>query len=148
MLTIAPDGKTPDKPTVLGKPNGDDPVQVYATGLYNGIMKGETRWVTGTDVADGLDGGVIVLLGTLTEKEDVVESVFTGQDLRESSSLAELHAQPIPEATEVDERLAAMSKGELVVLAQKVNLEGRSAMDKSELYEHLRQRPDVADHLG
>jgi hypothetical protein len=143
MLVVRPDGKTPDKPHVLGKPNGDEPIQVYATGLYMGIMKGETRWVTGDKVDEGLDGGVIVLLGTLLDEEDPVEQTgYSGPGL---VSPEQVRAEVVTStSTDVDAKLADMSKSELVKIARAVSLDGRAGMDKNELYEHLRHHPDVA----
>jgi len=155
MLVVTPDGKTPEQPTVLGKPNGDEPVQVYATGLYKSLMKGETRWVTGDAVDDGLDNGVIVLIGTLVEDTEPdhpaihpngghVGYVNTGR-LNDETQVSVETITEVPEGTDADARLAAMSKSELVKLAREVSLEGRAGMDKSELYEHLRHHPDVLD---
>jgi hypothetical protein len=139
MLVVRPDGKTPDKPHVLGQPNGDEPVQVYATGLFMGIMKGETRWVTGDKVDHGLDLGVIVLIGTLADPDDY----FSSDPVPEVREVPDAPERPVPTATDVDVRLADMSKSDLVKLARAVSLEGRAGMDKSELYEHLRHHPDV-----
>lgn len=144
MLTIPPDGKEPSRPTVLGEPNGETPVLVYATGMFKSLRKGEERWVTGTDAAKGIEGGVLMPLDSnplaLTEEEREVRN-------EAPPAAAVATADDIPTATDVDVALAAMSKPQLVKLAQKLSLEGRSAMDKSELYEHLRHHPEVADHL-
>lgn len=139
MLTITPDGQTPDKPTVLGKPNGEPPIQVFATGLFKSIRKDETRWVTGTDVARGLSNGVIVQIAGLAPADYAEPTAEKEQHLPEPD--------PLPKPTDVDRALVDMSKSELVKVAQAVGLEGRSAMDKSELYEHLRHHPEVPDHL-
>jgi len=146
MLTVTHDGQTPDKPTVLGQPNGDEPVQVYSTGLYKSMMKGQTRWVTGTGVDPGLDNGVIVLIQTLAEETDPGPRVEI--EGWHDVELPETEVATFPEGTEVDARLAAMSKADLVKLARTVGLEGRAAMDKSELYEHLRHHPGVEDQLS
>ena len=165
MLTVTPDGQTPDKPTVLGQPNGDEPIQVYSTGLYKSMMKGQTRWVTGTGVDPGLDNGVIVLIQTLAEEEDAaVERLrnrrgYSGPGLvdldeakaqvfQETVSSVDSGTPEVPQGTKVDAHLAGMSKAELVKLAREVGLEGRAAMDKSELYEHLRHHPGVEAQLS
>ena len=138
MLTIPPDGQTPDKATILGQPNDEPPIQVHATGMFKSIRKGETRWVTGTDVAKGLSNGVIVQIGALAPVDYAEPTV----------DVTIVHTPaPLPEPTEVDRALVDMSKSELVKVAQAVGLDGRSAMDKSELYEHLRHHPVVPDHL-
>ena len=146
MLTVTPDGQTPDKPTVLGQPNGDEPVQVYSTGLYKSMMKGQTRWVTGTGVDPGLDNGVIVLIQTLAEETDPSPDVWEPMAVVNPESV--IRVDEPPQGTEVDARLAAMSKADLVKLAREVGLEGRAAMDKSELYEHLRHHPGVEAQLS
>ena len=154
MLTITPDGQTPDRPTVLGEPNGNKPVQVYSTGMFKSMRKGETRWVTGTDAVKGIEHGVLVEIG-LPSVDDVVtdlaarlpETVVVSGHVA-PADYAEPTADPeIPHATDVDAKLADMSKSQLVKLARQLDIEGRSAMDKSELYEHLRHHPEVAQHL-
>lgn len=139
MLTIAPDGQTPDKPTVLGKPNDEPPIHVYATGMFKSLRKGEQRWVTGDAVGPALDSGVLYQIGSLAERDYAEPAV--------APEPAAAPPAPVPEPTDVEKHLVDMSKSQLVKLAQKVDLEGRSAMDKSELYEHLRRHPNVHDHL-
>ncbi len=149
MLTIPPDGQTPARPTILGELNGQPPVQVFSTGMFKSLRKGETRWVTGTDVPKGLDSGVLVEIDSFDTPVRVVEPNIAPVVVRPAVAPADYAdpAEPIPTATELDVALADMSKSQLVKLAQKVDLDGRSAMDKSELYEHLRHHPEVAQHL-
>lgn len=151
MLTIPPDGQKPSRPTLLGQPNGEPPVQVYLTGMFKSLRKGETRWVTGTDVPKGLDSGVLVEVNVdpFDTPVRVVEPTNVTPVVNPAVAPADYAdpADPIPTATELDVALADMSKSQLVKLAQKVDLDGRSAMDKSELYEHLRHHPEVAQHL-
>ena len=150
-------GHREDKPSILGKPNGADAIQVYATGLYEGVRKGLLQWVTGDAVDAGIERGLLIPVEQAEEDltaqiEADAETARTrlrdhsptpaGSSFQPSEDLV-----PVPEATVVDRALADMSKADLVKIAQAVELEGRSAMDKSELYEHLRQLPDVADHI-
>lgn len=161
MLVEQVHGHTQDKPTVIGEPNGEPAIQVYATGLYEGIRKGVLRWVTGTKVAPGLRAGVIVRVGDISpesaaqvdaeaeleaaSRRDHVESPPGAMfEPRTPTTTADL---PVPEAGDTEVKLADMSKQDLLVIARAMNLEGRSAMDKSELYDHLRKHPDIAKHI-
>ena len=165
MLVEQVHGHIEDRPTVLGIPNDEPAIQVYATGLYEGIRKGVVRWVTGTGVETGLRSGVLVRVGEMDEpstaqydaaaevetasRRDHVESppgaMFEPRTPAPAKSLAD---QPVPEAGDAEEKLAEMSKNDLLVIARAMDLDGRSAMDKSELYEHLRTHPNIADYLG
>lgn len=151
-------GHRQDRPTLIGESNGDDAIQVYATGLYEGVRKGQVRWVTGTGVQAGLDSGVIVQIAQVEDTDraqleaDSQHAAAAARDhvVAPEGAMFEQTAPtlaPVPEATDVDRGLADMSKSELVKIAQKVGLPGRSAMDKSELYEHLRHLPEVEQHL-
>jgi hypothetical protein len=139
MITIPPDGQTPSKPTVLGEPNGAPPIQVYATGMFKSLRKGETRWVTGAAIDDALASGVLAEIN--------VDPLDTPIQVVEPKAITPVVPPAVPTATNAEVALADMSKSQLVKLAQKLGLEGRSAMDKSELYEHLRHHPEVAQHL-
>lgn len=149
MITIPPDGVSPDRPTVLGEPNGDAPVQVYSTGMFKSIRKGETRWVTGTDAVKGIEHGVLVEinLDPLDSPIKVVEPTIIITPVAAPDDYADPSGGDVPTATDADVKLADMSKSQLVKLARELDIDGRSAMDKSELYEHLRHHPKVADHL-
>lgn len=153
-MIIQVHGQSQDKPTLLGDDNGADAVQVYATGLYEGVLMGDLRWVTGSAVEAGLECGVLVEVDSLTDdtREQVDASAehdrAAAQDhITEPVSGAFEQRSPLPEATDVDRALAGMSKSELADIARTIELPGRSAMDKSELYEHLRQHPEV-DMVG
>jgi len=156
-MLIQVHGHRQDKPTIIGDPTGDDAIQVYATGLFEGIRKGELRWVDGTGVQAGLDSGVIVEVDSITDQSrDEVDAAAEHELAAARDHITEPVAgayeprtlTPVPEATDVDRTLADMSKADLVEIARAVDLTGRSAMDKSELYEHLRQHPDVGAHLS
>lgn len=154
MLIEQVHGHRQDRPTVLGDANGAEAIQVYATGLFHGVRKGAIRWVTGEAVQAGLDSGVIVEVSPLddtstdeTMPRDHVASPTGSPFEPNPSSVSEVGLRPVPEATDVDRGLADMSKSELVKIAQEVDLPGRSSMDKSELYEHLRHLPEVEQHL-
>ena len=160
-MLIQVHGHSPDKPSLIGQANGADAVQVYATGLYEGVRKGELRWVTGDLVQVGLDSGVIVEVAGISDDSSAeIEAAATHEAAASRDHIPEpmsgayeprtLGADglaPVPEVTEVDRGLAELSKSELVKIAQTVGLDGRSSMDKSELYEHLRHLPNVGKHL-
>lgn len=143
MLTIPPDGQIPSRPTVLGEPTGDDPVQVYSTGMFMSLRKGETRWVTGSAVEMGLDSGSLMLIGALNDDDYHEPTGDTEQLITTTVPTAPTITEPTEPQFDASSTLADMSKSDLVKLAQMVGLEGRSGMDKSELYEHLRRHPDV-----
>jgi hypothetical protein len=160
MLTETVHGHQKDKPSIIGKPNGDEPIQVYATGLYEGILANTTRWVTGDKVAAGLGLGVLVEVAAVTdsdkERHDAVQghastsrsdhsTVAVGAmfEAVEPSVSDDWESNPVPETSAVDEKLAAMSKKDLMAIAKRIDLPGRSSMGKEELYEHLRGHPDV-----
>lgn len=157
MITELVHGHREDKPSVLGEANGEPAIQVYATGLYEGIRKGVTRWVTGTKVQAGLDLGAIVEVESVsadqnTERARVEEhNRATTRDHVATPPGASFERPddrpPVPEASEIDVVLAQMSKRELYAIAQDVDLKGRTGMDKTELYEHLRAMPDIADFV-
>lgn len=162
MITEQVHGHLAERPTILGDPNGAPAIQVYATGLYEGVRKGQLRWVTGSGVKAGLRSGVIVEVAQVAPAERAVHDAIAEHNQAEArdhipgpaggmfdpvapSPIGDL--APMPEVTDVDRRLADMSKSELVKVAQLVDLPGRSSMDKSELYEHLRHLPNVGEHL-
>lgn len=163
MLVERVHGQSADQPTILGESNDESAIQVYATGLYEGIRKGDVRWVTGTAVAAGLRSGVIIeVADTTPDSRADIERTAEHERAAARDHVAsppgamfqprEPFSEPggpleVPEATDVERRLAEMSKPDLVKLARAVDLPGRSAMDKSELYEHLRGHPDIGSHL-
>lgn len=166
MLVERVHGHTADRPTVLGEANGEPAIQVYATGLYEGVRKGDVRWVTGTAVQPGLDTGNIVEIDQTTgvaradiERTAEHERAAARDHVASPPGAMFEPRQPatvpsavdpdaaVPEATDVDVRLAEMSKPELTALARLAELPGRSAMDKGELYEHLRALPNIGSFL-
>lgn len=160
MLTEQVHGHTPERPTRLGQANGADAVQVYATGLFQGVRKGDVRWVTGDLVEVGLDSGVLVLVDNADD--DSLADIGRTADRERAAARDHVASPPgamfeprthdpdgpAPVATEVDVQLAELSKSDLLTLARAVDLPGRTGMDKGELYEHLRKHPDIADHLA
>lgn len=65
-MAVAParPGTSPDRPKILGRPNGDPPILVAATGMYLSLSKGQQCWVTGTAVAFGVEHGSLVVVQT------------------------------------------------------------------------------------
>lgn len=149
-------GHRPDKPTVLGQANGEPAIQVYATGVYGPLRAKSVRWVTGTGVAAGLASGSLVEIADVSDTERQAIEAHTEAVAREAAhhmpnpagaAFVEPDEAPIPEATDIDRALADLSKSALMDIAREVDLSGRSAMDKDELYEHLRVMPGIGDYV-
>ena len=148
MITRQQTGHVPEKPMILGEPDGSDPIQVYATGLYEGVRKGLFRWVTGDKVQRGIRMGALVPVADgFLDAEEASEAEHDQEGL-EPAVAADPAPTTDPSVPSGDgDPLAALSKPALMKLAKAVALPGRSAMDKGELYDHLSKIPEVLNHL-